>query len=246
MIQVNQSNCKSLHWLLTVLLLFPSNAIYSQTAATPSLGLVEGVVLDQQNKPVSNANVFALLEKDMRKPIAATSDDAGRFSLRDVPIGVIYVFGFKESEGYPYEFYSFYKTPNGRSWVVAEVKPGGVTAGVILHLGPKSAYLKTNVTNGDGNPVPAGYRLDRDDIPGPFQTSVPTDPRLVGVGFINGVMLVPPVPFRLTVQADGFEPWHYGGKNWANKSGLITLKSGQTLILNVKLRKKQEPTLANP
>jgi hypothetical protein len=86
--------------------------------------------------------------------------------------------------------------------------------------------------------VPVGYQLDRDDVPGPFNTSVPTDPRLVDVGFINGVMLVPPVPFRLTVQADGYEPWHYGGKNWARKAGLITLKSGQTLSLAVRLQKK--------
>jgi hypothetical protein len=81
-----------------------------------------------------------------------------------------------------------------------------VPSDATIHLGPKSAYLKVNATDDDGVAVPVGYPLDRDDVAGPFNTSVPTDPRLVGLGFINGVMPVPPVPFRLTVQADGYEP----------------------------------------
>ena len=51
-------------------------------------------------------------------------------------------------------------------------------------------------------------------------------------------ILVPSVPFRLTVDADGYEPWHYGGVNWQGKAGLMTLKSGETLSLTVRLRKK--------
>ncbi len=234
----DQSNQEGLIWLLTVLFLFASNTSFSQTAATPNLGVVEGVVLDQQSKPIPDANVWAFPEQDMGKLITTTSDAAGRFILRDVPIGKIYVFGFKESEGYPCGFSAFYKMKNDRSWVVVETKSGVVPSDVTIHLGPKSAYLKVTATGEDGVSVPVGYQLDRDDVPGPFNTSVPTDPRLVGVGFINGVMLVPPVPFRLTVQADGYEPWHYGGKNWAGKAGLITLKSGQTLSLAVRLHKK--------
>lgn len=238
MLRSYRSNQTCLIWRLTFLLLFLANTSFSQTAATSDLGSVEGVVLDEHDKPVSSANVWALLEADMRNSITTTSDDAGRFTLRNIPIGRFYVYGFKEAEGYPYGFNSFYVTKHGQSWVVVESKPGGVTAGVILHLGPKSAYLKVNATDEDGVPVPVGYQLDRDDIPGPFYTSVPTDQRLVGVGFVNGVMLVPPVPFRLTVQADGYEPWHYGGRNGTGKAGLIALKSGHTLKLNVRLHRK--------
>jgi hypothetical protein len=246
MTQGNRSNQEGLICILVTLFLFLSNTSFSQTAAPPDLGSVEGVVLDQQNKPVPNANVWALPEQDgatttfasYPRVTATTSDAAGRFVLTHVPIGRIYVYGFKESEGYPYGFNSFYSPKYGQSWVVVEAKPASVISGVILHLGPKSAYLKVNATDEDGVAVPIGYQLDRDDIPGPFYTSVPTDHRLVGVGFFNGVMLVPPLPFRLTVQADGYEPWHYGGKHWAGKDGLITLKSGQTLSLNVRLRKK--------
>ncbi len=37
--------------------------------------------------------------------------------------------------------------------------------------------------------------------------------------------------------ADGYEEWHYGGANWQDKAGLVNLKSGQTLTLDVRLRK---------
>jgi hypothetical protein len=205
-----------------------------------TLGSIQGVILGYDGMPLPGANVWALPEQDMRYPISTTSDAAGMFILRNIPIGSVYVLGFKESEGYPYEFYAFYKTKNDRSSAKVEAKAGAVTSGVTIQLGPKAAYLKVNATDEKGVPVQVGYQLDRDDMPGPFSTSVPTDPRLVGVGFIKGIMLVPPVPFRLTVVADGYEPWHYGGANWQGKAGLITLKSGETLSLDVRLRKKQE------
>jgi hypothetical protein len=202
-----------------------------------TLGSIQGVILGYDGKPLPGTNVWALPEQDMGRPITVTSDAAGMFILRNIPIGSVYVLAFKESEGYPYQFYAFYKTKNDRSSVKVETKPGVVTSGVTLQLGPKAAYLKVDATNEKGEPVHVGYQLDRDDMPGPYTTSVPTDHRLVGVGFINGAMLVPPVPFRLTVSANGYEPWHYGGANWQGKAGLIILKSGQTLNLTVRLRK---------
>ena len=224
--------------LLAALFLLLPIASFSQAAATPGFGSVQGVILGQNGKPIPGANVWALAEQDMRKPITTTSDAAGTFLLSDIPVGSVYISAFKESEGYPYVFYAFYKTKNDRSSAKVEVKPGGVTSGVTIQLGPKDAHLKVDATDEKGVPVQVGYQLDRDDMPGPYSTGVPTDPRVVGMGFINGMMLVPPVPFRLTVLADGFEPWHYGGANWQGKAGLITLKSGQTLSLAVRLRKK--------
>jgi len=211
----------------------PAPPPYPQSDLSAIVGSVQGVVLDEGGNPVSGATVYA---EDMRRPIFASSDATGTYTLPDVPVGVAYVFAFKESDGYPNEFWAFYTTNNDHSMLKIEVKPGQVTTGANFHLGPKAAYLKVDATDEKGLPVEVSYKLERDDQPMPLNTSVPTDPRIVGGGFINGVMLVPPVLFRLTVLADGYEPWHYGGANWQGRVGLITLKSGKTLKLSVRLR----------
>ena len=210
--------------------------VLAQDQAAAS-GSIQGMVLGQDGKPLADANVWALAG-DVRYPNTTISDAAGRFTLLNIPNGDVYVLAFKESEGYPYPFYAFYRTKNDRSSVKVEAKAGEVTSGVTFQLGPKAAHLKIDATDENGAPLQVALQLDRDDTPGPYSTSLSTDPRLVGVGFIKGVMLVPPVPFRLTVSANGYEPWHYGGANYAGKAGLITLKSGQTLNLAVRLRKK--------
>src|SRR5579872_4898369 len=105
---VNTSIIKAPICPLAVLFLFLSGTGFSQTTITPGTGLIEGVILDQQNKPIPNANVWAFGEKDnLTKPITTTSDAAGKFTLHGISFGRIYVFGFKESEGYPYGFPAF-------------------------------------------------------------------------------------------------------------------------------------------
>jgi hypothetical protein len=220
---------KGLVWLLEILVLFLPIAGFSQTAATPGLGSVEGVVLDGHDKPIPDADVYALPEQDMRRLLASThTDSAGKFSLHDLPAVVVYVYAYKESDGYPNTFARFFTLPSDRSLVSVKVEAGQVTTGVTLKRAAKSARLKLNVTDENGNPLGGEVAFERPDQPGEYST-----------GINGGVsMLVPPVPFRLTVRVIGYEEWHYGGSNWQGKAGLIALKSGQTLSLAVRLRKK--------
>jgi hypothetical protein len=190
------------------------------------VGSIEGLLLDQQGKPVTDANVYALLKDDMRiTPASTTSDSAGRFTLRELPAGGVFVYAYKESDGYPKAFFQFFTNPGSQLPVEATVEAGKVTTGVTLKLGARSAYLKFNLTDENGNHVPAALVFTRVDQDGDFQSGTKGD----------DTMLVPPVPFRLTIQASGYPPWHYGGANYAGKAGLLTLKPGQTFNLDVRL-----------
>jgi len=221
-----------------VLTLMMMAAVQQPSPPADVVGSIQGVVIDEDRKPISDANVYGIPEgRDLRNWIWVTADIAGKFTLQNFPVGNAYLHAFKESDGYANNFFAFYMN-TARKPVNVEIKPGAVTSGVTIQLGPKAAYLKVNATDEKGVPVPVTCHLDRDGLPGPYSTSVGTDPRLVGGGFITGSMLVPPAPFRLTVLADGYEPWHYGRATYAGKAGLITLKSSQTLSLAVRLRKK--------
>ncbi len=205
----------------------------SAVAQTPQIatsGSVEGVVLDGQDKPIPDANVYALPEQDMRHPVASTTTDSvGKFSLHDLPAVVVYVYAYKESDWYPHTFARFFALPNDRSLVSVKVEAGQVITGVNLKRAAKAARLKVNVTDENGMRLGGEVAFERPDQPGEYSKG------------INGEvsMLVPPMPFRLTVRVIGYEEWHYGRANWKGKDGLITLKSGQTLSLSVKLSRSR-------
>jgi hypothetical protein len=213
--------------LSLAVLSFPG--LMKSSAQITATGSVEGVVLDQQGKPIPDANVYANLEEDMRRPAAtATTDSAGKFLLRDLPAARVYIYAYKESDGYPNGFAAFFALPNDQSLVVLKVEAGKTTT-LTIKRGARSAHLKVHVTDENGNRIGAGLTLTREDQNG--------DNYIMGTdGEVS--MLVPPVPFRVMVDEDGYEPWHYGGANWQGRAGLVSLKSGQTLTLNVRLRKK--------
>jgi hypothetical protein len=202
---------------------------FTQTPQPAATGSVAGVVLDQQGKPIPDANVYALLEEDMRRPIASTTtDSAGKFLLADVPAAVIYIYSYKESDGYLHGFSNFFAVPNDQSLLSVKVGAGQIT-GVTIKRGARAAHLKFNVTDENGRRLGVTLMLTRDDQPGQFYRTGITG---------EETMMVPPVPFRLTLEEAGHETWNYGGANYAGKAGLITLKSGETLNLAVRLRKK--------
>lgn len=198
-------------------------------AQDTTTGSVEGVVLDQQGKPIPDADVYANLEEDMRHPAAeTTTDSAGKFLLRDLPPKRIYIYAYKESDGYPNGLWQFLNLPDDQSLVVVNVEAGQTTT-LTIKRGARFARLIVHITDENGIRIGAGLTLTREDQK-PDRFIMGTD------GEVS--MLVPPLPFRVMVDHDGYEPWHYGGANYAGKAGLVSLKSGQTLTLNVRLRKK--------
>jgi len=203
--------------------------LLKSSAQSTTLGSIEGVVLDRQGKPIPDATVYALPQGDMRILAASSAtDSAGKFILQSLQAGGFYIYAYKESDGYPNAFFRFFTIPNSQSQVAAKVEAGQVTTGITIKLIVKFAHLKIHVTDENGIRLGAGLTFRREDQRGDYIMG--TD------GQVS--ILVPPVPFRLTVDADGYEPWHYGGANYAGKPGLISPKPDQTLNLDVRLHRK--------
>lgn len=197
-----------------------------QDFKTSGVGSVEGVVLDPQGNPVPDATVFGLPENDMRHQIRATTGPTGVFTLEGVPQGSIYIDAYKESAGYPYGFFAFFKTKDDRTPVKVFVQPGQVTKDVVIQLGSKAAYLRVDLIDDRGAPVDnAQLVFTRDDVRGVYKRAVHK----------GELIMVPPVPFRLTAEASGYKSWHYGGEQSQDKTGLISLKPGQILRVQVDL-----------
>jgi len=106
----------------------------------------------------------------------------------------------------------------GQEFPTVTIKPGETTKGVVVRVGVKAAHLDYEVVDENGMPVPGGFvfvRLEQADSP--YQTSA----------LAKDDLLVPPVPFRATFEAEGYRPWHYGGDRWQGKQGVIFAEIGR-------------------
>jgi hypothetical protein len=194
-------------------------------ASAQGTGSVEGLVLDGDGKPLPDATVF--VGTIANSPRAQTDAD-GKFTLEDIPVGTVGLNAFKESDGYPYNMFSFFLMP-GEQLPQFDLAARQTVKGVVVRLGAKAAYLKLLVTTDEGVPLNAELSFSRPDLGkyGDYQRSAQA----------NDLILVPPVPFRLTVTEKGYQPWHYGGDEWQAPRGLVQLKSGETKVMTVKLKK---------
>jgi hypothetical protein len=200
---------------------------FAQTAKT-TLGSVEGVVVDQQGKPIPNMDIDVYRQEDMQtRAGSATTDSAGKFVVHDLPAELILIYAFKEKDGYLRGFSNFNSVPNDDALVGVKVE-AGQTARTTIKRKAMGAYLTLNVTDENGHRLFYAATLRRDDQPGQFwsKSLAPGDK-----------LQVPAVPFRLEVQSPGYADWHYGGANYAGRVGLVTLKPGQKFALDVRLQK---------
>jgi len=208
-----------------VILLVLTAPLAHQEKQPPDTGTIEGVVLDDQGKPLADAVVYGLPERDMRDQIHTTTDKNGRFTLHSVPAGGIYLSAFKESDWYPYNFFSFFLTPGQKTPNKVQVKGGQTTASAVIRMGERAARLNIKIEDERGAPLSSAAELvfTRPDMPGEYSRGVNSKISL----------LVPPVPFTLAVRAEGYEPWHYA----ATQDRLLRLRPRQTFDLTVTLKR---------
>jgi hypothetical protein len=197
----------------------------SGQANDSATGSAEGIVLDSSGKPVAKATVFV---GTLANGPRTETDTAGRFVLKGLPSGDIGLQAYKESDGYPYDMFSFFLMP-GERLPRFNLSAGQTVSNVVIQLGEKAAFLKLEIRDELGALVDGDIKFSRPDLGqyGDYRRNVSS----------KDLILVPPVPFRVTVEKDGFAPWHYGAERWRDKEGLITLKPGAIKDLVIVLHK---------
>lgn len=193
---------------------------FTPAFAQDAAGSITGIVRKLDSAPVAEASVYAINLKNIRSRIDAASDSNGRFALRDVPPGVYSIHAYKESDGYPDTFFSFFAI-SSKAWRQVEVGAGRVTEGVVLELGPKYAVLKLSIEDEAGNAVGGSLTFIRFDDP--------KRPYVVGSA-PDMDLLVPPVAFRFEIRVKGYQTW---------RSKLLKPRSGGTVSVKARLKRSR-------
>lgn len=200
--------------ILTLLILFGLTSVSAQTEA----GTIEGVVQTLKGIPIADASVYAIDLNNIRKRFKTTTTSDGTFVIRGVPPSDYSVHAYKESEGYADTFYAFFGM-NKEAWRRIDVQAGSVNS-LVLKLS-KYATLKLSIEDEQGNPVGGSLTFRRVDAP--------EMPYMAGVS-PNMDILVPPVPFRFEIEAEGYEIWH---------SPLIKPRPGQKVPVRARLKRSR-------
>jgi Carboxypeptidase regulatory-like domain len=193
------------------------------TAPAEAYGSIRGSIVTNDGKPFEGATVYALPALNMRQQLRAKTDSNGKYLLAGVPPGEAFVSVFDEEKGYPYNFFSFFIMPGEEPQKVL-VTAQRETSDVNFKLGEKAGRLQLEILDDSGAPITGSAQLvfTRPDLPGNYKMSAGD----------NISLLVPPVPFRLSINVNGFSQWTYIDKS---SGGLLHPRSKKTIKLIVHL-----------
>lgn len=216
---------------LTVFLLLSALFLLAQTAQHPkSRGKIEGIVLDEQGRPVKNIGIHAVLERTGMHMPSANSDDDGRYLISGLEPGTYDIFGESDRDAYPDTAMSFYSTSEPLKVRLEGDEP---SATLVLGLGPRAGILTgTVVDQFTGRAVLSRYNahfiLKR--LSNPDESIEITNPPTFR-------LLIPPgVQVTLDVAADGYKPWFYADPSNPAEHLPLRLESGQEVPLVVTLQ----------
>ncbi len=179
-----------------------SRSTTSLEYVAPGFGGISGYVFAPDGKPLANAEVCAEALDNApfvgRMPRSSTDED-GKFFISNARPGSNRVYAFKEEDGYPDPSFSIYRDASTPPPQVV-VRKGDITRGVIVHLGRKCEKLLVSVIDADThNPIKRAtitiYSANNLSI----RSSSASDAK----GKFE--ILLPRVPARLKVMADGYE-----------------------------------------
>jgi hypothetical protein len=192
-------------------------------------GTVEGIVVTSEGTPVADATVYVFR---VGRSILASTDTDGKFTLTNLPAGNHKILAYKESDGFPNVFWSFYSEiyPN-TGFPVINVQENQTIRDVTVRLGPKASRLSINVIDAKTKlPIrDASVSLSHKGKPKTLLRSGTNKPE---GGF---ELLVPPsIPINVVVEAPGYKTWSYSNKGNVDRDA-IRIPVGNSKKITVEL-----------
>jgi hypothetical protein len=203
--------------LVPALLVLSTVGCFAQVAGQ---GRVTGTVLTQEGQPVESANVCVVVwtAGSSSATCRNTTDEVGRFDIKNAPMGPFFVTASKEEDGY-----SMVEGQGGGQKV--DLTAERPTADVIIKLGAKAGILIGSVKDSvTGKPVD-GIQLNYISIAGKVNGTAG--------GYGNGTFrlnLPTTDDYIILVSAPGYKTWFYRD---AEQDASLHLASGEQKTLDV-------------
>jgi hypothetical protein len=196
-------------------------------------GVIQGVVLGEDGRPVRGAKVHAELEGvPMAKKIRyVETDESGFFLIDRLDFGNYYVGAMKEEEGYGSTDSGFF---NDLPLIKAEVSAQHRIAQVVVNLGPRAGILTGTISDAaTGKPIPAGFWL----------VQVKDRSKWMGTSAApNFRVLIPPSKEReVKVSAPAYEAWVYPDPTIPSQ--VLRMDAGSEMHLDIKLKPAHDRSL---
>jgi hypothetical protein len=200
---------------------------------------IKGIVTTSGGQPVSKAMVYAIRlgnndDRRTRRDSVKT-DEAGRFSLSNLPDGEYSILAFKEEDGYPDLTFAFYSAAyEDVNWPKISIVNETTVEDVIVHLAsPKCGRIVITVVDAQTNKKirDAEVSLNHEGNPKTLLISGTNRPD----DSFN--LLVPPdVVVDLKVSAPGYRDWHYNTDRSKHETRPLQVAADTTKELSVALQ----------
>src|SRR6266571_3066537 len=197
-------------------------------AAPANSGTIAGRVLSPEGQPVPGATVFVSRpELVLGKLPSSHTNSLGAFRIKGLAPGTYSVNASKEEDGYAPTDSAFHALGPVRALEVT-VYAQQPTPELVIQLGPKLARLVGRVVDAKKNEpvVNAQITLTRVDDSDHAYSTGPNAKAEFDV-------LVPPVPFTITVTAAGYKDWHFRHEGPKKPVDKLELPPNTTKEMNI-------------
>jgi hypothetical protein len=202
--------------------------IAASLCSAQSAGSIHVTVLDENQKPVSSAQVMtdpAGVLEDMVSTTCVTGED-GTCTIGRLEPGQWVVYAFKYRDGYPRPS-QFFQGRNFKQTVV-KLTESGLSESVVVDVGPKQGFLKLIVTDA---------LTGKEIMPVSFDLRWVSDSSNwmeTGRGDSFIVLVPANVPLAMVASSEGYEDWAYA----SSADHALLLHSGEKLTLHIRLQPK--------
>jgi hypothetical protein len=202
-----------------------AQSVAIQDPSDPLRARLLGIVLNERGQPAVGVTVQATPPGPLAARLPHTQTDVeGRFALAGLLPGHTYVNAFDEEAFYPNATLNFWDQQGAAE---IELPVGQEVSGIILTVRPVGRLeVKARNAASGADVDQITIRLERDGAPN----------RWLEGSKQGNWWLVPTVPVRLCVSANGFEPTWYGGNGSFPGSMPITVTPRQIFTATVSLQ----------